>query len=167
MTKGMTDTRIRYHIRAPRTDVYRAMLDPAAVARWRVPEGMTSEVHHFEAWEGGRFRVSLTHETATGMGKTTSQTDTCHGRFVRLVPDELIVERVEFETSDPSMQGEMTITTSLVEADDGTDLIAEHAGLPPGVSPADNEIGWQMSLRRLADLVESRTRSAAGAHDPQ
>jgi uncharacterized protein YndB with AHSA1/START domain len=104
---------------------------------------MTSQVHEFHAREGGRFRVSLTYETATGMGKTTAHTDTYHGRFVELVPDERIVEAVEFETTDPALQGEMTITTSLVDANGGTDIVAVHDRLPPGVPPADNELGWR------------------------
>jgi hypothetical protein len=35
-------------------------------------------------------------------------------------------------------------------------LYAVHAGVPPGVPPADNELGWSMSLVRLAELVEAR-----------
>src|ERR1044072_9094474 len=58
---AMYSTRVLHHIAAPRAAVYRALLDPKAVARWRVPDGMTSEVHLFEAHEGGRFRVSLTY----------------------------------------------------------------------------------------------------------
>jgi hypothetical protein len=30
-----------------------------------------------------------------------------------------------------------------------------HENLPPGVSPADNELGWTMSIEKLAGLVES------------
>lgn len=117
-----------------------------------VPDGMTSHVHQFEAREGGAFRISLTYDTPTGTGKTSAHTDTYHGRFVTLVPNERIVEVVEFETSDPAMQGEMTIT--LTEVDGGTELAAVHDRLPPGVAPADNETGWRMSLGKLAALVE-------------
>ena len=48
----MTSTRVRQHINAPRAAVYRALLDPAAVATWMVPSGMTSQVHAFEPREG-------------------------------------------------------------------------------------------------------------------
>jgi hypothetical protein len=74
------------------------------------------------------------------------------------VPNEQVVEVVEFETTDPALQGEMTITTTLVDADGGTDIHAVHDGLPPGVPPADNEAGWQMSLAKLAALVEAGSR---------
>ena len=151
----MTSTRVRQHINAPRAAVYRALLDAAAVASWMVPSGMTSQVHAFEPREGGVFRISLTYGTAPGAGKTTAHSDTYHGRFVTLVPNERVVEVVEFETADPALRGEMTITISLTDADGGTDVIAVHDQLPPGLSPADNETGWRMSLAKLAALVES------------
>jgi uncharacterized protein YndB with AHSA1/START domain len=151
----MSSTRVRRHVRAPRASVYRALLDARAVATWKVPTGMTCHVHAFDPREGGSFRISLTYDAPTGTGKTTAHTDTYHGRFVKLVPDEQVVEVVEFETADPSMRGEMTITTSLIDADGGTDILAVHDQLPPGVSAADNELGWQISLGKLAEFVEA------------
>jgi uncharacterized protein YndB with AHSA1/START domain len=150
----MTSTRISHHIRAARPIVYRALLDPGAVAQWRVPAGMTSRVHWFDAREGGTFRVSLTYDSSDKAGKTTASTDTYQGHFVKLVTDELVVEAVEFETDDPAMKGEMTITIMLADADGGTDLHAVHDGLPPGLAEADNETGWRMALDKLAALVE-------------
>lgn len=134
--------------------MYRALLDPDAVQRWMVPEGMTSEVHAFDARDGGEFRISLTYDTPTTAGKSSDQTDSFHGHFVRLVPDTEVVQAVEFETDDPTVQGEMTITYLLADADDGTELTGVHENLPPGVSAADNELGWTMSLDKLARLVE-------------
>ena len=150
----MTTTRVARHLRAPRARVYRALLDPALVQQWMVPDGMTSHVHSFDAREGGTFRISLTYEQPTATGKTTAQTDTFHGRFVRLVADTEIVQAVEFESEDPALQGEMTITYALADADGGTDLVGVHEDLPPGVPPADNELGWSISLGKLAALVE-------------
>lgn len=150
----MKSTRIKSHINTPRAIVYRKLLDARAVATWMVPNGMTSHVHAFDAREGGLFRISLTYDAPTGAGKTSANTDTYHGRFVKLVTNEQVIEVVEFETTDPALQGEMTITITLTDADDGTDILAEHNGLPPGVSTADNEVGWRMSLAKLAALVE-------------
>lgn len=152
----MNSTRITRHIRAPRTAVYRALLDANAVAKWKVPDGMTCQVHEFDAREGGSIRVSLTYQEPTGAGKTTAHTDTYHGRFVKLVPNEQIVEVDEFETEDPALRGEMVITITLADRDGGTDLVAVHDGLPDGVSPQDNELGWTMALAKLAALVEAR-----------
>jgi uncharacterized protein YndB with AHSA1/START domain len=152
----MTSTHSRCHINAPRAAVYRALLDASAVAQWKVPDGMTCEVHEFDAREGGSIRVSLTYGEPTATGKSTGHTDTYHGRFVKLVPNEQVVEVDEFETDDPALSGAMTISITLVDADGGTDLVAVHDGLPSGVSPADNETGWQMSLAKLAALVEGQ-----------
>lgn len=148
-------TRLVQHVKAPREAVYRALIDAVAVATWMVPTGMTSHVHEFEPHEGGSFRISLTYDEPTGTGKTTEHTDTYYGRFVKLVPDEQVVEVMEFETEDPSMQGEMTVTFTLTEADGGTEVLAVHENVPPGVTPADNEMGWRMSLEKLAEYVEA------------
>jgi uncharacterized protein YndB with AHSA1/START domain len=152
----MPSTRVSRHIDAPRALVYRALLDAQAIARWKVPDGMTCHVHELDAREGGMIRVSLTYDEPTGTGKTTAHTDTYHGRFVTLVPDERVVEIDEFETTDPALLGAMTITITLADRDGGTDLLAVHEGLPRGVSPADNETGWRMALDKLAALVETR-----------
>jgi uncharacterized protein YndB with AHSA1/START domain len=151
----MTATRISRRVNAPRRKVYRALLDPRAVATWMVPTGMTSHVHAFDPREGGAFRISLTYDAPTGAGKTTAHTDTYHGRFVELVPDEKVVEVVEFETEDGGLQGEMTIAITLADAAGGTEILAVHDRLPPGLSPADNEAGWRSSLAKLAALVEA------------
>src|SRR5882762_7047040 len=142
-------------MKAPRAKVYRTLLDARAVATWMVPNGMTSRVHAFDAREGGSFRISLTYDAPTGTGKTTAQTDTYHGRFVKLVTNEQVVEVVEFETTDPALRGEMTIAIALADADGGTDIHAVHDGLPRGVPAADNEAGWRSSLGKLAALVEA------------
>ena len=120
-----------------------------------VPTGMTSHMHAFDAREGGSFRISLTYDEPTATGKTSAHTDTYHGRFVKLVPNEQVVEVVEFETTDPALQGEMTITITLAEADGSTDILAVHDGLPSGVPTADNESGWRSSLAKLGALVEA------------
>jgi uncharacterized protein YndB with AHSA1/START domain len=148
-------TQVSWHIRAPRSAVYRALLDAGAVAKWRVPAGMSSRVHEFDAREGGSFRVSLTYDAPTETGKSASHTDTYHGHFVKLVPDEQVVEVFEFETADPELRGEMTMTTTLTDADDGTDVLVVHGGVPDKVPPADNETGTRMALAKLAKLTEA------------
>jgi Activator of Hsp90 ATPase homolog 1-like protein len=70
--------------------------------------------------------------------------------------NEQVVEIAEFETADPALPGEMTITFILTDADKATDVLALHEGLPPGLSAAENEIGWKMSLAKLAALVEEQ-----------
>jgi uncharacterized protein YndB with AHSA1/START domain len=142
--------------------VYAALLDARAVQQWMVPDDMTSEVHAFDAREGGTFRITLHYDAPTTAGKTDACSDTSHGRFVRLVPDTEVVQVVAFETDDPTLAGESTIRYVLTDADHGTDLVAVHENLPPGLSAADNELGWRMSIDKLAALVEADA-AATGA----
>jgi uncharacterized protein YndB with AHSA1/START domain len=160
--ESMHTTRMEQHVRAPRSAVYRALLDADAIARWRVPDGMTSTVHEFTPNEGGSFRVSLTYDAPGSAGKSSPHTDTYHGRFVELVPDERVVEELEFETADPALAGTMRMTTTLTDAGGGTTITVVHQGLPDAVAPADNELGTRMALAKLAQLVESGEQDDAG-----
>ena len=153
----MSATRIRRRVIAPRERVYDALLDARAVIEWMVPDGMTSHVHAFDPREGGALRISLTYDEPAGTGKTTPHTDTYHGRFVRLVPNEQVEQVLEFETADPAMRGEMTITFALADADGGTDIVAVHDRLPPGLiarrqrnrAGACHSTNWQRSSRAI------------------
>ena len=154
--RPVRSTRVHRHVRAPRAAIYRLLLDPAAVVKWKVPDGMTAQIHSFEAYEGGSIRVSLTYIDAASTGKTMAHTDTYRGRFRRLVPNEQVVEVDEFETTDPALGGEMISTITLSDAaDGGTDVVGVHEGIPPGVALADNETGWRMALAKLAALAEA------------
>lgn len=150
----MYSTQVSWHVRAPRQAVYRALLDVDAIATWRVPDGMSSHVHEFDPREGGSFRISLTYDTPGQAGKSAAHTDTYHGRFLRLVPDEQVIEEFEFETDDPDLRSTMTMTTTLTDAGDGTDVLVRHEGVPDRVPAADNETGTRMALAKLARLVE-------------
>jgi len=149
-------TRVSRIIKAPRRAVYEACLDPDAVASWRVPDNMTAHVHVFDPREGGTYRMSLTYRDPKQSpgGKTSEDTDTFQGRFVELVPDEKIVEAIEFDSRDPAFAGEMKMTTRLVDADGGTEVTILSQDLPPGIRPEDNEEGTRQALQKLAALLE-------------
>jgi uncharacterized protein YndB with AHSA1/START domain len=134
---------------APRDSAYRALTEPALIARWRFPEGMRSTVEEV----GDGFRVTLTYDAPDARGKSTAHSDTYRARFTRVVPGELVVEVDEFETDDPDLRGEMTMTVTLRDADGGTELTAVHEGVPAGIPPEQNELGWRMALARLAALL--------------
>ncbi|MEZ4614792.1 MAG: SRPBCC domain-containing protein [Caldilineaceae bacterium] len=108
----------------------------------------------------GGFRISLTYDAPTATGKTSARTDTYHGHFVNWCRMSGVVETMAFESEDPTMQGEMTVTFTLTDADGGTDLLAVHDHVPPGIAPAANELGWQIALDKLKALVEE-----SNAHD--
>ncbi|MGX4687876.1 SRPBCC family protein [Streptomyces sp. JNUCC 63] len=150
----MYATRVSRRVQASPAAVYRALVDPDAVAQWRVPAGMTGHVHTFDVREGGTFRVSLTYDEPGARGKSGVRTDIYKGHFARLVPGRLVVEVLEFETDDDTLHGTMTMTTSLTEADGGTEVVIVHEGIPEGVPRADNELGTRTALDNLARLVE-------------
>jgi uncharacterized protein YndB with AHSA1/START domain len=152
----VSTTRLTVHLNAPPAKVYRALTTAAGVEAWMVPDGMTSRVSEFEPREGGSFRISLTYEDKSAQGKSEEHTDTHRGTFVKLVPNELVVQTTEFETSDPSMKGEMKLTLALKSLDGGTELAATHENVPPGIRPEDNELGWRLSLEKLRKLVEAK-----------
>jgi uncharacterized protein YndB with AHSA1/START domain len=120
---------------------------------------MSSHVHRFDACAGGSFRISLTYDEPSGTGKTSAHTDTYQGQFVKLVPKAQVIEIIEFETTDPNLRGQMTITTALVDASGGTDVVVLHEGIPGVVSRVDNETGTEMALANLAKLVEAGSLS--------
>lgn len=150
----MYSTRVSRLIAAPRSEVFAALTDGAAVARWRIPDGMTARVHEFDARPGGRLRVSLVYDEDRP-GKSGSRTDTYSGHFAELVADEQVSEVIEFETGDAALLGPMTMTTSLADADGGTEVVIVHEGIPDAVPRGDNEAGTRSALDRLARLVEA------------
>lgn len=147
----MSTTRATVRLRAPRAAVYAAVSDPERIARWRFPDGMTSEV---APQADGSFRVTLTYEQFDQQGKSTAHSDVYRARFTELVPGERVVEVDEFEADDPALTGPMTLTTTLRDDGGATELAVVHEGVPEGVDPGQNELGWRMALARLAALVE-------------
>ncbi|MFD3747017.1 SRPBCC domain-containing protein [Nocardia sp. NPDC058633] len=150
----MATTRIGTHINAPRSTVYRLLLDGDAVSVWMVPDGMTSEVHRFEPVEGGSFSITLTYEAPVDEGRTQPQHDAYFGTFRTLVPDEQVIEVLEFVTEKPEMTGAQSVTFTLTDADGGTHLDVLHEGVPAGLGLADNEVAWRMALTKLVALAE-------------
>ena len=147
-------TRVTRIIRASRSRVYRALLDRGLCARWMHPPDMTCEVHELEPSEGGSLRVSLRYADPARAGKSGPGVDTIRGRFVRLVPDALVVKALRFELPGGALGDEMMITTTLADVEGGTALTWLHENLPPGVSAADNELGTRLTLDNLAAVVE-------------
>lgn len=149
-------TRVSKVINAPREVIYRAFLDPDAVASWLPPDGMRGQIHTFEPHEGGKFQMSLMYvdRPETQRGKTSEDTDTFKGRFVQLLPYSKIVWVVEFQSDQPDFAGEMTVTWDLADADGGSEVTALCEGIPKGIRLEDNEQGSRSSLQKLAAFIE-------------
>jgi uncharacterized protein YndB with AHSA1/START domain len=138
---------IRLHrvLKAPPERVYRAFLDPAALAKWLPPYGFTCTVHQADGKVGGAHRASFTNFSS---GKSHS----FGGKYLDLKPDELIRYTDEFD--DPNMPGQMTTTVRLKKVICGTELDIEQAGVPDAIPAEMCYLGWQESLLQLARLVD-------------
>ncbi|PSJ60335.1 SRPBCC family protein [Pseudaminobacter soli (ex Li et al. 2025)] len=152
---GRTDTASRI-IRATPHTIYRALLDPEAIVRWRPPAGMKAQVYAFDAREGGTFRMSFSYADASHevRGKTSDDADVFEGRFLELVPDQRVVELIEFESDDPAFAGAMTVTTSLRAVDGGTEVTIRCENVPRGIRPEDHAAGMASTLDNLANFTE-------------
>jgi len=149
------DTVSRVILASPRT-LYRAHLDPEMMANWRVPEGMRAEMLAFDGRLGGGYRMALHYPAAepAGAGKSEPGIDRFEGQFTELVPDEMIVEQVRFESDDPAFAEPMTIVTTLRAVRDGTKVTVECSHVPSVISVEDHLAGMNSSLRNLAMLTE-------------
>lgn len=135
-------------LRAPPARVYRAFLDPDAMAKWLPPHGFTGRVLEMDAQEGGRYRMQFTH-FATG------QVHAFGGQYLELVPDTRIVHTDRFD--NPDLPGEMRTTITLGAVPVGTELTVVQAGIPALIPVEGCYLGWQESLQLLAQLVEADT----------
>ena len=147
-------------INAPPAAVYRAFIEQDAIAAWLPPGTMGGIVHAFEAREGGAFSMSLVYpENEPPRGKTSARADTFRGRFAQLVPNEEVAWATEFESTDPSLAGEMMVRTTLVPQDNGTRVSITCEDIPRGVKLEDNEAGCRASLQKLASYLAAERGS--------
>ncbi len=156
--KATASTRTSAVIPAPREALYRAFTDPAALEAWLSPGEMTGKVHEFDGRVGGGYRMSLFYPASEPMarGKTTEREDRYTARFVELTPPIRIVQAITFDSDDPALAGEMTMTVTFEETDRGTEVTIVFERIPPGIRPEDNDAGTRASLEKLARFVASR-----------
>jgi uncharacterized protein YndB with AHSA1/START domain len=142
-----TTSTVRLHrvLRSPAERVYRAFLDPDAMAKWLPPHGFTGKVHEMDARVGGGYRMSFTN---FGTGKSHA----FGGKYVELTPHERIRYTDKFE--DPNMPGEMQVAITLRGAACGTELTIVQEGVPAVIPVELCYLGWQESLSLLAHVVE-------------
>jgi uncharacterized protein YndB with AHSA1/START domain len=147
MTTSNTNT-IKLHrvLKAPAERVYRAFVDPGAMAKWLPPNGFTGTVHQHDARVGGTYRMSFTNFT-------TGTSHSFGGEFLELTPNERIRYTDRFE--DPNLPGEMHTTITLKQVLVGTELNIVQEGVPAVIPAEACYLGWQESLNLLAKLVEA------------
>jgi uncharacterized protein YndB with AHSA1/START domain len=138
---------VRLHrVLTAKTDkVYRAFLEPDAMAKWLPPNGFTCTVHHMDPVVGGSHRMSFRNFT-TGNGHSFG------GKYLELVRNERIRYTDNFE--DPGLDGQIQVTVTLKAVSVGTEVNIVQEGLPDVIPVEACYLGWQESLRNLAKLVE-------------
>jgi len=139
---------VRLHrvLRAPPERIYRAYLDPDALAKWMPPHGFTAKVHQLDARVGGAYRMSFTNFS-------TGTVQSFGGEYLELVPNERIRNSDSFD--DPQLPGVMQTTVVLKAVSCGTELSIVQEGIPEAIPVEACYLGWQESLLLLAQLVEA------------
>ena len=131
---------------APPERVYRAFLDPDAMAKWLPPHGFTGKVHQLDARVGGTYRMSFGN-------LSNGHSHAFGGEYLELVPGERLHYTAVFE--DPGMPSRMSTLVVLKKVYCGTDLSVVQEGIPAVIPLEACMLGWQQSLVLLAQLVEA------------
>jgi uncharacterized protein YndB with AHSA1/START domain len=144
----MTTNTVKIHrvLRANSERVYRAFIDPDAMAKWLPPNGFTGKVHSMDARVGGSYKMSFTNFS-------NGQSHSFGGDFVEMVPNERLVYTDKFD--DPNMPGTMQVTVTLKKVFCGTEINIVQEGVPAMIPAEACYMGWQESLILLGKLVEA------------
>lgn len=145
MSNSSNTVRLHRVLRAPAERLYRAFIDPDAMAKWLPPYGFTGKVHSMDARVGDGYRMSFTNFSS---GKSHF----FGGTYLELMPHERIRYTDKFE--DPNLPGEMHVTVLLRPVLCGTELTITQEGIPSAIPVEMCYLGWQESLKQLADLVD-------------
>ena len=139
---------VRLHrvLRATPERIYRAFLDPDAMAKWLPPYGFTGKVHQIDAKVGGTYKMSFTNFS-------TGKTESFGGKYLELKPNERIRHTDAFD--DSNLPGEMITTVELHKVSVGTEVHITQEGIPSAIPTEACYLGWQESLTQLAKLVEA------------
>jgi uncharacterized protein YndB with AHSA1/START domain len=139
---------------SPRT-VWAAFTEPRRLLQWLPPAPMRGEIHRWEGWAGGGYEMSLHYPQGEpgSPGKTEALEDRVVVRFTEMHAPQRLVEAVAFVTDDPSLKGEMIITTTIEPAPGGSTVTMDFDNLPPGLKPEDNDEGARISLNQLAKVL--------------
>ena len=143
----MSTNTIRLHrvLRTTPEKLYRAFLEPDAMAKWLPPNGFTCKVHQMDAKVGGTYKMSFTNFT-------TGQSHSFGGKYIELTPGKRLRYTDKFD--DPNLPGEMLTTLELKKVSCGTELAVVQEGIPAAIPAEMCCLGWQESLILLTKLVE-------------
>jgi len=143
-------------IDAPVARVFNALVDRDALETWLPPEGMSGRFERFDPTTGGSYRLVLTYaDPSAALGKSSADSDIVEARYVDIVPNDRVVQAVDFVSDDPAFAGTMTMTWAVQTVDGGTRVEITADDVPGGISVEDHAAGMASSLDSLASYVES------------
>ena len=137
MAESTNTVRLHRVLRAPADRVYRAFLDPDAMAKWLPPNGFTGKVHQMDAKVDGAWRMSFTNFS-------NGHSHSFGGKYLELVPNERLRWTDRFD--DPNLPGVMTVTVNLKKVSVGTEVDIVQKGIPDVIPPDACRLGWQETL---------------------
>lgn len=136
--------------------MFAALVDRDALEAWLPPSGMTGRFERFDPASGGSYRLVLTYDDATAApGKSSADADVVEARFLEVVPNERVVQAVDFVSDDPSFAGTMTMAWTVEATGRGTRVEIVADDVPDGITAQDHAAGMASSLDNLARHVES------------
>ncbi|GEN85776.1 SRPBCC domain-containing protein [Oceanobacillus sp. FSL W8-0428] len=148
------DSASRLIMASPQT-IYQAFVSPKALISWLPPSGMSGHIENFDPKKGGEYRIILMYEMDNlHQGKTTENTDVTQGRFLELVPNERIVQTVNFDSEDPAFSGEMIQKWFFEAVSEGTKVTIVCENVPEGIRKEDHDTGLRSTLKNLAIFTE-------------
>ena len=124
--------------------LYKAFIDPDAMAKWLPPNGFTGKVDKMDARVGGSYHMSFTNFSS-------GSSHSFGGEYLELVPGKRIVHTDRF---DAGLAGTMTVTIDIKKVMVGAELNVTQEGVPDAIPAEMCYLGWGESLDLLKLLVE-------------
>ena len=124
--------------------LYKAFINPEAMAKWLPPHGFTGKVDKMDARVGGSYHMSFTNFS-------TGSSHSFGGEYKELVPNKRIVHTDRF---DQGLAGTMTVTIEIRKVMVGAELNVTQEGVPDAIPAEACYLGWGESLDLLKMLVE-------------
>ena len=143
----MTNNKVSLHriFTASPEKLYKAFIDPDAMASWLPPYGFVCIVYSMDVQVGGQYKMSFTNFT-------TGSSHSFGGEYVEIIPNKCLIYTDRFD--DPNLPGEMITKIELRKVLCGTELFATQEGIPDVIPLEMCYLGWQESLDKLKRLVE-------------
>ncbi|HXZ74235.1 MAG TPA: SRPBCC domain-containing protein [Streptosporangiaceae bacterium] len=130
---------------APRERIFRALTEPAELAKWWGPRGFTTPAIDLDLRVGGGYRFTM--QPPGG--------DPFHlsGEFLEIDPPVRLVYTFCWDEPDPDDR-QTVVTLSLGEVADGTQVSLWQGEFTTEARLALHRGGWTDSLEKLRELIE-------------